>query len=148
MPHCDAMNPNDEQDDAPREMISQEDFMRKLREDPEFAAGMRQVLEDSLALPDSPETEAMKQAARTALQFHVGFDVLGMMEEKMETLVRRLTELKNNPDADGLREVNEQMDAITDEALDLPEPHRTAIMAGLTATQSHLRKITGTLGSE
>lgn len=129
------MNTNEPPNDEPEQMIDEEAFLRKLREDPEFAAGMRAALKSALALPPTPENAAMQEAARIALKSHEGYDVLGVMEQKMKASIRGLKELKDAPE-DGLRELNELLESMTDDALDLPEPHRTNLIARLTKLRS------------
>lgn len=135
------MNTNEPPNDEPKQMIDEKAFLRKLREDPEFAAGMREVLKSALALPTTPENAGMQEAARLALKSHESFDVLGVMEQKMEATIRRLKELKDAPGEDGLRELNELLESVTDDALDLPEPHRKNLIVRLTELQSRWRKL-------
>ena len=130
------MNTNEPPNDEPEQMIDEKAFLRKLREDPEFAAGMRAALKCALALPPTPEDAAMQEAARIALKSHEGYDVLGVMEQKMKASIRGIKELKDAPVEDGLRELNELLEAMTDDALDLPEPHRTNLIARLTKLRS------------
>ena len=129
------MNTNEPPNDEPEQMIDEKAFLRKLREDPEFAAGMRAALKSALALPPTPENAAMQEAARIALKSHEGYDVLGVMEQKMKASIRGLKELKDAPE-DGLRELNDLLESMTDDALDLPEPHRTNLIARLTKLRS------------
>jgi len=135
------MNTNEPPDDKPEEWPHKEEFLRKLREEQDFAAGMRQAMEAVLALPSTPENAAAQEAARIALRGHDSFAVLGAIQQKMETATRRIIELKSAPDDEGIRALNELIDSITDDALDLPEPHRKNFITQLTALQSHVRKL-------
>lgn len=132
------MNTN-EPDDEPEEIIDEQTFLRRIREDPEFAAGMKEVLEFTLALPPTPENAEMQELARLALKSQKSFDLLGAMVQKMEASLQRVRQLDADEVPEALRELSEAIDAMNDDALDLPEPHRTNLFARITELQSRWR---------
>lgn len=91
------------------------------------------MLESALALPPTPENAEMQEIARNALNSQKSFDLLGVMEQKMQASLQRIRQLDADEVPEALRELTEAIDAMTDDALDLPEPHRTQLILMMSA---------------
>ena len=122
-------------DDEP--MITLPEFLRRLKNEPEFVAKMRAHYEAALALPDTPDTTAMREAAGKALQTLKHHQGAYHAKERL----REAEALMEAMDAAHLPRISELVDEAVDHTLDIMEPERTKFMKAITSIQSELRRL-------
>lgn len=113
-------------------------FLHRLKTEPAFAAKMRAHYEAALALPLTPETEALHASARKALatlKHHQG-----ALHAR-----RRLAEvaawLDSGRDQAELPQISALMDEAVDEMLDVLEPERTKYLTRILEMRAALQEL-------
>lgn len=118
------------------------EFLRRLEGEPEFVAKMRAHYEAALALPLSPDTEALHAAASKALRtlkHHQG--LVGAKRKIVQAFgLLELEEIEGLPE-ETYAECERLLDEARDDALDVLEPERTSLMTKIAGVQEALTEL-------
>lgn len=120
---------------ADEPMLTLPEFLKRVDNEPAFAEKMRAHYESMIAVPASPETDAMRKAAQGALK---------TLKHRLGVVhaIAKLVEgeqLMDEPEADFDR-IYALVEGAVDDLLDVMEPDRTRLMKRVLELQESVRK--------
>ena len=128
-------------------MLTQQQFLDRLKQEPAFAEKMRAHYEAALALPLTEETAGIHQSAAAALQalkhHQGGWNAM----QRLQEAIGLLDETEMDPD-DMLARMKALTSEATDHLLDVQEPERTRLMSRVAKIRSMLEDFEKKLGGE
>ena len=118
--------------------MSAAEFNDRMENDPEFVRALMESDEAVLALPPSPENEAMQAMARQAREATRHSAALHRSQQCMLEVSDAFGRPEELASVAGIRRLAALIEEAMDHMLDVQEPHRTRMMTQLLALREHV----------